>query len=61
MVSRFALMFIVHVILAGIVLARWPGMARINNWWKPALYLLCFYLFWGIILSLFPSLTIPQQ
>jgi hypothetical protein len=59
MVSRLALLFVLHIIVLGVWLARRKQTEGLGSWWKPWVYLLGFYLIWGVLISQRNFLIMP--
>lgn len=60
MLTRLALMFVVHVMVLGIFFGRRLDFVRMSRLGWVFVYLVLFYISWGLIFSLLPEAIIPE-
>jgi hypothetical protein len=60
MLTRLALMFIVHVMVLGVIFGRRMEFVRMSRLAWVFAYLVFFYISWGLIFSLLPELIEPE-
>lgn len=60
MLTRFALMFVLHVLALGIFFGRRMDFVRMSRLGWVFVYLLLFYVGWGLIFALFPHFIVPE-
>lgn len=60
MLTRLALMFVLHVLALGILFGRRLDVLRLPRLGKVFAYLLVFYVAWGLLFAAFPGLIAPE-
>jgi hypothetical protein len=60
MLTRLALMFVVHVMVMGIVFGRRLDFVRMSRLGWVFAYLVFFYITWGLIFALLPEAIVPE-
>lgn len=61
MLTRFALMFVLHVLVLGVVWGRRFEFIRMTRLGWVFVYLLVFYVGWGLVFASFPNLIVPEK
>lgn len=61
MLTRLALMFIIHVMVLGVVFGRRLDFVRMSRLGGVFVYLLLFYIGWGVIFAMFPQVIVPEM
>lgn len=60
MLTRLALMFVVHVMVLGVIFGRRLDFLRMSRLGWVFAYLVIFYISWGFVFSLLPEAIIPE-
>lgn len=60
MLTRLALMFVVHVMVMGIIFGRRLDFVRMSRLGWVFVYLVFFYITWGLIFALLPEAIVPE-
>ncbi len=60
MLTRLALMFVVHVMVLGVIFGRRLDFIRMSRFGWIFAYLLFFYISWGFIFSFLPEAIVPE-
>jgi len=60
MLTRLALMFVVHVMVLGVFFGRRMDFMRMSRLAWVFVYLVFFYISWGLIFNLVPLAIVPE-
>ncbi|HYX33129.1 MAG TPA: hypothetical protein VE954_08425 [Oligoflexus sp.] len=60
MLTRLALMFVLHVLVLGVVFGRRMEFLHLSKLGWIFSYLILFYMGWGLVFSLFPQAIMPE-
>lgn len=61
MLTRLALMFVVHVMVLGVIFGRRMDFVRMSRLGWVFAYLVIFYISWGLIFAMLPDVIIPDE
>jgi hypothetical protein len=60
MLTRLALMFVLHVMAMGVIFGRRMDFVRPGRMIWIFVYLLLFYVGWGVLFALLPGAIVPE-
>jgi len=60
MLTRLALLFVVHVMVLGVIFGRRMDFVRMSRFGWVFAYLVVFYLGWGFVFAMLPDLIVPE-
>jgi hypothetical protein len=60
MLTRLALMFVVHVMVLGVIFGRRMDFVRMSRLGWVFAYLVVFYISWGLVFSMLPDAIVPE-
>jgi hypothetical protein len=60
MLKNLALMFVLHVVALGVIFGRRTDFTRMSRLGWAFMYLLLFYIGWGLLFALMPDIIVPD-
>ncbi len=60
MLTRLALMFVVHVMVLGVIFGRRMDFVRMSRLGWVYAYLVAFYIGWGLLFAMSPNAIVPE-
>jgi|GEM_PF-6241995 len=60
MLTQLALLFVLHVMALGVIIGRRMNVLKLQGMAWVYVYLVLFYIGWGILFALLPQLIVPE-